>query len=363
MFKKNDRYKILTPKGYSAFDGINTVNTNNIIKLETEDGIILECSNNHKIICMNNIMLAINIKVGDHVLTKDGYKKIAKKESINGDFILYDPINVENGNLYYSNDIISHNCDFIGSTNTVLNTTTIETLLTAWKDPEFSDLNDRLRLWKKPEEGNSYVIGVDSGKGTGENWSTIQVMKIISINPVAMEQVAVFEDNLTDVYEFAEIVDRISIYYNNAHIMCENNGEGSPVVQRLWWELENENLVNTGSKVANLGIRATRNTKPKAVLLMKKLIEDGSINLIDRNTIEQLSTFIEDNNKFFGKDRPDDLVSALYWSTYIFEMGVLDESFGFITKVGDDIDLWGVLSDVERVEEDWSWLNNSDVYS
>lgn len=255
------------------------------------------------------------------------------------------------------------NVQFIGSTHTVLNTETIETLLTVWTEPNFNDLNDRFRLWEKPEEGNTYVLGVDSGKGTGENWSTIQVLKLKSINPVAMEQVAVFEDNLTDVYEFADIVDRVSLYYNNAHIMVENNGEGAPVVQRLWWDLENENLVNTGSKATGLGIRATRNSKPKAVLLMKKLIEDGSVKFSDKNTIEQLSTFIEENNKFFGKDKADDLVSALYWAIYIFEMDVLDESMGFISKKSDDDDMWGILSDVERIEEDWSWLNNSDVYS
>jgi len=254
------------------------------------------------------------------------------------------------------------NVQFIGSTHTVLNTETIETLLTVWSDPNFTDLNDRFRIWEKPESGDKYVMGVDTSKGTGENWSTIQVFKMKSINPVALEQVAVFEDNLTDVYEFSDIVDRISLYYNNSYIMVENNGEGAPVVQRLWWDLENENLVNTGSKVANLGIRATRSTKPKAVLLMKKLIEDGSVIINDKNTIEQLSTFIEDGNKFFGKDKPDDLVSALYWASYIFEMNILDESMGFISK-DDDVDMWGILSDVEKPEEDWSWLNNSEIYN
>lgn len=254
------------------------------------------------------------------------------------------------------------NVQFIGSTHTVLSTTTIETLLTSWREPNFTDLNDRFRLWEKPIDLTNYIMGVDTGKGTGENWSTIQVFKVNSVNPVDMEQVAVFEDNLTDVYEFSDIIDRISMYYNNAYIMVENNGEGSPVVQRLWWDLENENLVNTGTKTTNLGIRATRNSKPKAVLLMKKLIEDGSIILNDKNTIEQLSTFIEEKNKFFGKDKPDDLVSALYWALYIFEMDILDESMGF-RSVEEDVDMWGILSDVEKGEEDWSWLNNSELYS
>jgi hypothetical protein len=143
--------------------------------------------------------------------------------------------------------------------------------------------------------------------------------------------------------------------------MCENNGEGAAVIQRLWWDIENENLVNSGSKTTSLGIRASRSTKPKAVLLMKKLIEDGSVKIIDKNTIEQLSSFIEENNKFFGKDKPDDLVSALYWCLYLLEMDILDESYGFIKKEDND-DGWGVLSDVESDIEDWTWLTDTEVF-
>jgi hypothetical protein len=62
-----------------------------------------------------------------------------------------------------------------------------------------------------------------------------------------------------------------------------------------------------------LGIRATKITKPKAVLSMKKLIEDGNMTVIDKKTIEQLTSFIDKgNNRFGGKDLPDDLISALY---------------------------------------------------
>jgi hypothetical protein len=250
---------------------------------------------------------------------------------------------------------------FIGSTNTVLNSETIKILLSSWKEPTHTDLQNRLRIWEKPEEGAAYVLGVDPAKGTGENWSTIQVFKMISLNPVKMDQVAVFEDNLTDVFEFTDIIDKTCIYYNGAYIMCENNGEGAAVIQRLWWDIENENLVNSGSKTASLGIRASRTTKPKAVLLMKKLIEDGSVKLVDKNTIQQLGSFIEEKNKFFGKDKPDDLVSALYWACYLLEMDILDESYGFIEKDEED-DAWGVLSDVEAEVDDWRWLTDTEVF-
>jgi hypothetical protein len=177
-----------------------------------------------------------------------------------------------------------------------------------------------------------------------------------------MEQVAVFKDNLTDIYTFSNIIDRLSIYYNNAYIMCENNGEGAGVIQNLWHGLQNSNLVNSGSKEKSLGIRSQKNTKPKAVLLMKKIIEDGSIKINDKDTVEELGSFIEDGSKFYGKDKGDDLVSALFWGCYIFNMNILDDDWSFKKKEEGE-DVWGVLDDMQRGEEDWEWINNSAVFN
>jgi len=252
--------------------------------------------------------------------------------------------------------------EFLGSTNTVINTVTLDTLLSSIKQPKIVDLNDKLKIYEKPKEGAQYVIGVDPAKGTGENNSVMQVLRIDSLSPVRMKQVCTFRDNNTDVYNFSEILNRLSKYYNNSLLMVENNGEGSAVIERIWWEYENEGLVNTGAKSINLGIRASRTTKPKAILLMKKLIEDGSVVLYDSDTIEELASFIEENGKFFGKDKPDDCVSALYWAIYVLNMNVFDETFTFVEKVEKD-DCWGILSDIEDSVDswDWSWLDSSSL--
>lgn len=256
-------------------------------------------------------------------------------------------------------------CKFLGSTNTVINPETLRTLLKMDEEPEFFDLRDRLRIWQKPIDGCKYIIGVDPSKGTGEHDGCIQILKVNSVVPVDMEQVAVFQDNMTDVYEFSQIIHKLSIYYNNAYILCENNGEGSAIISQIWWTFENENLVNSGVKTANLGIRSNKNTKPKAVLLMKKLIEDGSVLLKDKETIEQLGSYIEEEGKFFGKDKPDDLVDALFWGCYLFEMNILDEEWKFkgeeLTEQ-EHIDAWGILSDIEDDIDDWSWLTNSSLF-
>ena len=249
-------------------------------------------------------------------------------------------------------------CKFIGSSNTVIDSAVLELLLAKnFPEPPIYELNNKFRVYEKPKEGAQYVLGCDVAKGTGEHYSTIQVLRIDATKPIKMKQVAVFECNFTDTYTFAEIINRTCYYYNNAYIMCENNGEGAPVVQKLWWDYENPNLINEGNKAAKLGIRATGATKPRAVLLMKKLIEDDCLELCDNGTVTQLADFIDKgNNRFGGGNMDDDLISALYWAVYFLEMDILDSKFEFKADQYTEEDAWGMLDDYSDAEEDWSWL-------
>jgi len=254
--------------------------------------------------------------------------------------------------------------EFIGSTNTLIKPEVLSVILTQDKAPVMLDLQNRLRVWEKPIDNAVYVLGVDPAKGTGENHSCIHVLKIESVVPIKMTQIAVFQDNMTDVYDFSDVIYRLAIYYNSAFIMVENNGEGAPVVNRLWWEYEYENLINSGSKIKNIGIRSTggeKGTKTKAALLMKKIIEDGSLRIYDERTLMELGSFIEEDGKFFGKDTHDDLVMALMWGCYLFEMNILDENYKFIDRREEDV--WGILADIEDFIEDWSWLEQSNSFT
>lgn len=237
---------------------------------------------------------------------------------------------------------------FLGSDSTLIDETTLKALLAQDRvDPIDTNNDGTLRLYEKPLIQYEYVVGVDVAKGTGEHYSTAQIFKIISNNPIQLEQVCVYENNKIDVYNFAAVVNKLSLLYNNAYIMCENNAEGAAIVSQLWWEYENENLVCEGTKSTALGIRATKKTKPIANLLMKKLVEDGMIKIVDYRTIQQFLTFLDlGNNRFGGNGQDDDLISAFYWACYFFEFDLLEES----SEVKRD----------EKDEEGWDIFTNHD---
>ena len=245
---------------------------------------------------------------------------------------------------------------FLGSSNTVINVDVLKKLFEVTKfSPEILDLNERLKIYETPEKGAQYILGVDPSKGVGKDDSVVQVLRVLTLEPVRCRQVAVFKDNKTDTYEFAELVNRLCYYYNSGRIFIENNAEGAPVVSHLWWTYENEHIY---SNDGNHGIRASKNTKTQAVILMKKLIEEGQLELKDQETVKQLGSFIESKGKFYGKDLPDDLVSGLYWACFSFEAkDVFDITPNIINKNEED-ETWGILSDVSEPEEDWKWLTS-----
>ena len=251
-----------------------------------------------------------------------------------------------------------HEVDFIGSINTIVDKDVLEKLYFGVKEPITREMTGKLLIYEKPIEGSRYVIGADTAKGTGEHHSALQVCKIISTSPAEFQQVATFFDNRINVFKFADLINKLSIYYNDAFMMVENNAEGSAVVNRLWWDYENEGLVNTGSKESQLGIRATKNTRPRAVTLMKKLVEDEKVHIVDKETVDELTSFIEENGKFKGKDMPDDIISALYWCLFIVEMDVFEEK-ATLTRDTHDAEeweeVWGIITDGDS-ENNFDWL-------
>jgi len=251
-----------------------------------------------------------------------------------------------------------HLTEFIGSIDTVINKETLESLFFDIRQPQKTEFQGHLSIYEYPEPGKIYVLGVDPSKGTGANSSCIQVLRVDNTDPFELTQVAVFLDNRTSVYLFADICCRLGEFYNHGFLLAESNGEGSALVHRLWYELEYENMLHdrASNRAPNsIGMRATVKNKPQLVLFMKRLLESGKLHLCDKDTIEQLATFIEYGQSFRGKDNsPDDCVSALYWGTWFFKMDVLDKVMSMANEplmLDEDSELWTVMTDDDFHEE------------
>jgi hypothetical protein len=223
----NNKYEILSPTGFQKFEGIQKIIHDKYLKLITDHGELL-CSLDHKLIMNGEIILAKFIEPG---FILDGDIIIWGIEEINEPIELYDLINVDGGHIYYTNSIISHNCDcsFITSGHTVVDGDVLEWYqLNMIKEPlEKRGPMADYWVWSYSRPNTAYVTAVDVGRGDGSDNSVINVFDV-----ERMEQVAEWSGQI-DTRDLGRMAVHVSMEYNNALLVIDNRNVGWDTVQEV----------------------------------------------------------------------------------------------------------------------------------
>ena len=231
---------------------------------------------------------------------------------------VFDLVNVADMNEYYTNGILSHNCDFQGSSGTLISGAKLKELV--YKLPLVE--NDGLTMYVKPQSNRNYVCTVDVSRGKGLDYHAFQ---IIDVTEMPYVQVCVYRDNMITPLDYAEIVHRATKSYNNATTLVEINDIGGQVADSLHEDFEVETLLYTESagrsgkristgagKSVDRGVRTTKSVKAIGCNMLKLMIEANQLIINDFNTIEELSTFSRKANSYEAENgRNDDLVMGL----------------------------------------------------
>lgn len=103
--------EVLTHKGFKKFDDLLKSKNNEIIHLKFSNGKSLKCTNDHKLLTINNTFKkSSELHIND--ILYNSISIIDKKTQQNDEFV-YDLLNVEDTHAYYTNDVISHNCVYL----------------------------------------------------------------------------------------------------------------------------------------------------------------------------------------------------------------------------------------------------------
>lgn len=191
-----------------------------------------------------------------------------------------------------------------------------------------------LWLWREPTEGHEYIIGVDCAEGVGDDGdnSCIQVF-----DQATLEQVAEFYSNLVPPYIFAQIINEIAIYYNNALVIIENMGPGGAVLSNLQHELFYDNLyceapASKSAKSIKPGVKTTTANKPVFLEAMQHRLMNGTIRINSRRFVSELTTFIYNAQTRKAEPSPkgkhDDAIMALCLAIYVRDSVMRDIPMG-----------------------------------
>jgi len=174
------------------------------------------------------------------------------------------------------------------------------------KDPEFSaELEKAMWIWKKPEVGHKYIMGVDVSRGDGKDSSTIVILDFDNL-----EQVAEFKYKLPPDM-LAEVVYKYGNMYSAYTIVDITGGMGVATVLKLL-EMEynflhyddpksrklSEKYAKTkyteGDKVPGFNVG---NTRLQLVSEFEEHIRENKTIIRSHRLISELRTFVYKNGR------------------------------------------------------------------
>lgn len=243
--------------------------------------------------------------------------------------------------------------EFLGSSGTLIDGSKLKQL--AYSRP--LEEAEGVTQYAKPEADRVYVMTVDVSRGKGLDYSTFS---IIDVTKMPYKQVCVFRDNMVGPVDFASVIYRLGLMYNEASVLIEINDIGEQVADVLYMDYGYENLLYTenagrngkrissgfGKKVDN-GIRTTKSVKSIGCSILKMLIEQNQLIVQDYNTIQELSRFSKKGSSYEAESGAhDDLVMNLV----IFSWLTDQEFFKEVTDINTMMKLREKTE--EQIEQD-----------
>ena len=263
-------------------------------------------------------------------------------------------------------------CDFIGSTHTLISSHKLKSL--SWISPIIRN-TDGLTIYEEPIKDHTYICTVDTSRGQGKDYSAFT---IVDISEMPYRLVAKYRNNIISPMIYPTVIKALCEQFNKAFCLIEINDIGGQVADILHADLEYENvlMVNTrgrkgqvisggfGGSSTQMGVRTTQVVKKLGCSVLKSLIEEDKLIIEDMETVGELITFVAKKQSFEADaGHNDDLVMCLVlfgWlsrqdyfkeltnvdtrtAIYEDEISRLEDEmtpFGFIINSEEEVSFW-----------------------
>lgn len=308
QFINSNRFTIETIDGYSSFDGIAKHLVNSTLKIYFGTQFI-EVSKNHKFIVFGDTVQADTLKIGDRLQVKNSDVRITNIVDCNESKYVYDILETSN-HSYIANDVVNHNCDFIGSSYTLIDSKILSDIKSV--EPEFK-YDNLLDVYEEPAQHHKYILSADPAKGGLDAFA----VQIIDISSKPFKQVASAQIFKCNYQKMPMFLDEWGKRYNNAFMIVENNeGAGTYCATALQSEYEYPNLyfdkTSTGKKKQYAGFRTTPKSRNLILDTLKLFVNEKLLIVNDKNTINEFFTFIIKDGKYQADDGcHDDMIMSL----------------------------------------------------
>jgi len=244
------------------------------------------------------------------------------------------------GELKFTQEVL---CDFLGSSNTLINARTIATLSSKdllYENPEGNGVD----IYEDPQEDHYYCITVDTARGIGGDYSAFVVF---DITEMPYKVVAKYRNNKIAPMLYPNVIAKVGQDYNNAFVLIENNDIGGQVVEILHEEIEYDNIFSTVTeksrqyvspgfgKSTRLGVNTSKQVKRQGCFNFKSLMEEKKLLVFDADIISEISTFVEKGNTYQADEGyNDDCVMCMVLFGWLSTMPFFKELVDVNTREG-----------------------------
>ena len=324
-FRPNTRYQIQTPDGFKPFSGIRKTSKSEVITLTLSNGKKVQSSLDHRFIVGGKEHLARDLENGNTLLPG---VKVEKLERQKGRFTLYDPVDVGDGHLFIADEIVSHNCDFLASGETVFepeDMTFFEE--TQIQEPiERRGIDGNMWIWETPDYSKDYMVVADVARGDSQDYSAFHIFDIENAS-----QVAEYKGKLSPK-DFGNVLVGAASEYNDALLVIENANIGWATIEQVL-EREYRNLFyssrsqnETVESYMNKwdteklvpGFTTSNKTRPLIIAKMMEYIRERSVTIRSKRLVNEMRVFVWKNGKAQAQSGyNDDVVMAFAIGLYV----------------------------------------------
>jgi hypothetical protein len=211
-------------------------------------------------------------------------------------------------------------CEFLGSSSTLISSSKIKQLLAQQENPIERD--GKFDIFEKPIEDHTYCMTVDVAEGQGLDYSTFAV---IDVTQIPYKVVAKYRNNEIAPLLFPTVILQAAQKYNEAFVLIEINSIGLQVADILHNEFAYENLIKVEvkgkqgqqhspgfKKKIAFGLKMSKQTKAIGCANLKTLVESDKLVILDEDIVKEFTTFVIHKQTYKAEGgNHDDLVMTL----------------------------------------------------
>jgi hypothetical protein len=225
-------------------------------------------------------------------------------------------------------------CEFLGSTNTLIHPTKLRAL--TFRSPLYEKNN--FKCYEEADRDKTYVIVVDTSRGLGQDYSAFVVF---DITEYPYKGVGLYRSKDISPMLYPDVIFNAAKKYNNAFVLIEINDIGEQVSNILFHDFEYENVFRIsqrsgaqyvtsgfGGGRSQIGVRTTKSVKRLGCSTLKDMVEQDKLIFEDYDYIAELCNFVQIKESYQAEEGfHDDVVMC----TVLFSWLVRQDYFKELT--------------------------------